>query len=152
MLLYDGASELELASIFDTYAASYTTSLLSVAQTRRPITTQHGLQLVPRWAFDDVPAMERLIVPGSSARELATADLKVWESTGHTAQVDFIHLNSPDSFPFDAPLADLARVENIPTPVLAAKRLEYRPEPFRPRVLSGHSGSRCARCCLAWQA
>jgi hypothetical protein len=152
VLLYDGASELELASIFDTYAASYTTSLLSVAQTRRPITTQHGLQLVPRWAFDDVPAMERLIVPGSSARELATADLKVWESTGHTAQVDFIHLNSPDSFPFDAPLADLARVENIPTPVLAAKRLEYRPEPFRPRVLSGHSGSRCARCCLAWQA
>jgi hypothetical protein len=127
VLLYDGASELELASIFDTYAASYTTSLLSVAQTRRPITTQHGLQLVPRWAFDDVPTIERLIVPGADARQLATADLKVWESTRQAAPVDFIHLNSPDAFPFDAPLLDLARVENIPTAVLAAKRLEYRP-------------------------
>jgi AraC family transcriptional regulator, transcriptional activator FtrA len=80
VLLYDGASELELASIFDTYAAWYTTSLLSVAHTRRLITTQHGLQLVPRRAFEDLLAMERLIVPGSQARQLAAADLR--ESLG----------------------------------------------------------------------
>jgi hypothetical protein len=35
--------------------------------------------------------------------------------------------DQPDSFAFDAPLQDLARQENIPTAVLNAKRLEYRP-------------------------
>jgi putative intracellular protease/amidase len=129
VLLYDGTSELELASIFDTYAATYTTRLLSVAQTRRLITSLHGLQLVPRWTFDDVPTIERLVVPGSKARELAAADLKAWESQRRTAHIDFIHLNTPDAFPFDAPLLDLARVENTPTAVIAAQRLEYRGGP-----------------------
>ena len=127
VLLYDGASELELASIFDTYAASYTTRLVSVAQTRRLITTQHGLQLLPRWDFEDVPAIDRMLVPGSQARQLAAADLGAWESTGRAAHVDFIHLNNLNAFSFDAPLLDLARLQNIPTAVLAAKRLEYRP-------------------------
>ena len=77
--------------------------------------------------IDDVPALERLIVPGSNALQLATADLNAWGSTGHAARAELIHLNTPDAFPFDAPLLDLARVENIPTAVLAAKRLEYRP-------------------------
>jgi AraC family transcriptional activator FtrA len=76
VLLYDGASELELASVFDTYAASFTTKLPSVAQTRQLIMTKHGLQLVPRWSFDDVPAIERLIVPGRHADQLASAELK----------------------------------------------------------------------------
>ncbi|HEX6606943.1 MAG TPA: DJ-1/PfpI family protein, partial [Chloroflexia bacterium] len=50
VLLYDGIGELEVAATYDTYAASYTTRLRSVAQTRQVITTRHGLQLVPRWS------------------------------------------------------------------------------------------------------
>ena len=127
MLLYDGINELELAAIYDTYAATYTAKLVSVSRTRQLITTQYGLQLVPRWGFTDVPAMERLIVPGNEARQLAAADVRAWERKENAAPVFYLHAGDPTGFAFDAPLRDLARQENIPTAVLNAMRLEYRP-------------------------
>jgi AraC family transcriptional regulator, transcriptional activator FtrA len=127
VLLYDGINELELAATYDTYVATNTTKLLSVSQTRRLITTQYGLQVVPRWSFSDVAAMERLIVPGSQARQLAAADVGAWQSRGKAAPVFYLHADQPQLFAFDAPLQDLARQENIPTAVLDAMRLEYRP-------------------------
>lgn len=127
VLLYDGINELELTATYDTYAATYTTKLASVAQTRRLITTQYGLQLVPRWGFKDVPALARLIVAGSQARQLAAAEVKAWQSLANAAPVFYLHADTPGDFAFDAPLHDLARQENIPTAVLDAMRLEYRP-------------------------
>lgn len=127
VLLYDGVGELELASTFDTYAATYTTKLLSVSKSQQLITTKHGLQLVPRWDFNDVPAMDRLIVPGSKARWLAAAAIDAWEQDANAAAVSLLHADHPDSFAFDAPLHDLAQQENMPTAVLNAKHLEYRP-------------------------
>jgi AraC family transcriptional regulator, transcriptional activator FtrA len=127
VLLYDGVDELELASIFDTYAATYSTKLQSVSQTRRFYTTKYGLQIVPRWDFKDVPTIARLIVPGSQVRQLATAQVSAWESNGNVAQAVFLHADNPDGFAFDAPLQDLARQENLSTAILDAKRLEYRP-------------------------
>jgi hypothetical protein len=127
VLLYDGVDELELASIFDTYAATYSTKLQSVSQTRQLITTKHGLQIVPRWDFKDVPTIARLIVPGSQARQLATVQVSAWESNRNDAQTVFLHADNPDGFAFDAPLQDLAHQENIATAILDAKRLEYRP-------------------------
>jgi AraC family transcriptional regulator, transcriptional activator FtrA len=127
VLLYDGVDELALASIFDTYAATYSTKLQSVSQSRRWITTQHGLQIVPRWDFKDVPSIARLIVPGSQAQQLAKIQVSAWESNGNIAPAVFLHADNPTGFAFDAPLQDLARQENISTAVLDAKRLEYRP-------------------------
>jgi putative intracellular protease/amidase len=127
VLLYDDIDELELASVFDTYAATYSTKLQSVSQTRRWITTRYGLQIVPRWDFENVPALTRLIVPGSQARQLATVEVNAWESNGNAAQAVLLHADNPDGFAFDAPLQDLAHQENIATAILDAKRLEYRP-------------------------
>ena len=123
----DGVDELELASIFDTYAATYSTKLQSVSQTREFYTTRYGLQIVPRWDFKDVPTMARLIVPGSQARQLAAVQVSAWESNGNAARAVFLHADRPDGFAFDAPLQDLAHQENISTAILDAKRLEYRP-------------------------
>lgn len=71
--------------------------------------------------------MARLIVPGSQARQLATAEVNAWQSSGNAATVFYLHADNPLGFAFDAPLQDLARQENIPTAVLDAMRLEYRP-------------------------
>ncbi|MBI1280563.1 MAG: DJ-1/PfpI family protein [Anaerolineaceae bacterium] len=127
VLVYDGINELELAATYDTYVATYTTRLMSVSETRQLITTQYGLQIVPRWGFNDVPAMERLIVPGSQAHQLAATEISAWQLNGNSAPVFYLHADDPDKFAFDAPLKDLARQENIPTAVLNAMRLEYRP-------------------------
>jgi len=127
VLLYDGINELELAATYDTYVATYTTKLVSVSQTRQLITTQYGLQIVPRYGFNDVPAIERLIVPGSQAHQLAASEVSAWQQQGNAAPVFYLHADNPTGFAFDAPLQDLARQENIPTAVLNAMRLEYRP-------------------------
>jgi transcriptional regulator GlxA family with amidase domain len=127
VLLYNGVGELDLASTYDTYAATYTTKLVGVSPTRQLITTQHGLQVVPRSGYVDAPALERLIVPGSRAHQLAAAELNAWSASSSAAPVFYLHANTPDQFAFDAPLRDLAQRENIPTAVLNAKRLEYRP-------------------------
>jgi hypothetical protein len=71
--------------------------------------------------------MDRLIVPGNQARQLAAPAVSAWEARGSAAPVFYLHAGTPEQFAFDAPLTDLARQENIPTAVLAAKRLEYRP-------------------------
>jgi AraC family transcriptional activator FtrA len=91
------------------------------------ITTRHGLQIVPRWDFNDAPDIARLIVPGSQARQLAMVQVSAWESHVNAAQAVFLHSDIPDGFAFDAPLHDLAFQENIATAILDAKRLEYRP-------------------------
>lgn len=127
VLLYDGVDELELASIFDTYAATLSSELHSVSQTRRLITTRYGLQIVPRWDFNDIPTIARLIVPGNQARQLAEVQVSAWETNGNVAQPVFLHADNPDGFAFDAPLQDLARQASISIAMLNAKRLEYRP-------------------------
>ena len=82
---------------------------------------------MPRWDFEDVPTIARLIVPGSQARQLATLQVSAWQSKENAAQTVFLHADNPDGFAFDAPLQDLAYQENIATAILDAKRLEYRP-------------------------
>jgi putative intracellular protease/amidase len=98
--LFDGIDELALASIYDAYAISF--SLFSVAAERGPVTTRHGLQLLPR----------------RTARE--------WSASGGTMLPD---RGDDARFPFDAALEDVARRQDIPTAKFAAKRLEYRAVP-----------------------
>jgi hypothetical protein len=58
---------------------------------------------------------------------LAAAQVSRWETNTKAAKAVYIHADQPDRFAFDAPLQDLAHQQNIPTAVMAAKRLEYRP-------------------------
>ncbi len=125
VLLYDGVGELELASVFDTNASSFSTKLFSISPTRRLITTQHGLQLVPRRDYSDASSMDRLLVPGNQASQLATSEVSAWQTNGNAAKVVYIHPSN--KFSFDATLQDLAHQQNIPTAEMAAKFLEYRP-------------------------
>jgi hypothetical protein len=98
--LFDGIDELPLVSTYDAYAISF--SLFSVAAGRGPVSTRHGLHLLPR----------------RTAREWSASGGMMLPDRGDDAR-----------FPFDAALEDVARRQDVPTAEFAAKRLEYRAVP-----------------------
>lgn len=126
VLLYNGADELDLASAFDTFAASGTTSTLTVSSENEPILTKHGLNLVARNQIKNVPKLAKMIVVGSDAESAAAEDINQWKNSGNSAKLLFLHRDAADRFAMDPAFEDLAGQEDIQTAKFAAKRLEYR--------------------------
>jgi transcriptional regulator GlxA family with amidase domain len=88
--LYEGISELALASVVDTYPHQTALTVNTVAPERAVVLSRHGLALVPRWSFADTPALDRLIVPGEldGERLAAFAD---WASERQQPMIEQIH-------------------------------------------------------------
>jgi len=126
VLLYNGADELDLSAAFDTYAASGTTTTLTVSSKDEAIVTKHGLNLVARYQMEDVPKLAKMIVVGSNAESEAAEDIKQWNKSGSSVELLFLHRNMADRFAMDPAFQDLAKQEDIQTAKFAAKRLEYR--------------------------
>nr|WP_236588002.1 DJ-1/PfpI family protein [Tumebacillus amylolyticus] len=126
VLLYNGMDEMELSTIFDTYADTGTTRVLTLAASENPIVTKHHLNLISRHTFAKAPNLDRLIVPGTDAKTLAASDVAQWKQKGTGLQPLYIHADQPDRFVFEAPLEDLAKQEDVLTAKHAVKRLEYR--------------------------
>jgi len=126
VLLYNGADELDLSAAFDTYAASGTTTTLTVSSANEPIVTKHGLNLVARYQMKDVPKLSKMIVVGADAESTAAEDIHQWKSSGNSAKLLFLHRDAADRFAMDPAFEDLAKQEDIQTAKFAAKRLEYR--------------------------
>jgi transcriptional regulator GlxA family with amidase domain len=127
MVLTPGVSEIELASAFDTYPgpafASRTTSL-AVGGPRTPVTSEHGLRLVPRHDLADAPSLDRLLVPGRDAAADLDPKVRSWADR-QGLPLEFVHASSPGGFAFDATLSNLARYENAPLARFTARLLEY---------------------------
>src|SRR5918997_129821 len=70
VVLENGVSEIELASVFDVYPGpvftSNTTSL-TPEDPRSPVRSEHGLSFVPRSDFGSAPPLDRLLIPGRAA-------------------------------------------------------------------------------------
>ncbi|MCM3039616.1 DJ-1/PfpI family protein [Paenibacillus motobuensis] len=126
VLLYNGADELDLSAAFDTYAASSTTTTLTVSSKNEAIVTKHGLNLVARYQTKDVPKLEKMIVVGADAESEAAEDIKQWNNSGNSAKLMFLHRDMSGRFAMDPAFEDLAKQEDIQTAKFAAKRLEYR--------------------------
>ncbi|SYX84062.1 DJ-1/PfpI family protein [Paenibacillus alvei] len=126
VLLYNGADELDLSAAFDTYAASGTTTTLTVSSANQPIVTKHGLHLVARYQIKNVPMLEKMIVVGADADSAAAEDINQWKNSGYSAKLLFLHRDAADRFAMDPAFEDLAEQEDIQTAKFAAKRLEYR--------------------------
>ncbi|OME89116.1 MULTISPECIES: DJ-1/PfpI family protein [Paenibacillus] len=126
VLLYNGADELDLSAAFDTYAASGTTTTLTVSSKNEAIVTKHGLNLVARYQTKDVPKLEKMIVVGADAESEAAEDIKQWNNSGNSAKLMFLHRDMSGRFAMDPAFEDLAKQEDIQTAKFAAKRLEYR--------------------------
>jgi putative intracellular protease/amidase len=57
--LYDGVGELDLASVADVYAASATHQIY-ILSAARSVVSRHGLQFIPRWQVQTLPALPML--------------------------------------------------------------------------------------------
>lgn len=126
VLLYNGADELDLSAAFDTYAASGTTTTLTVSSANEPIVTKHGLNLVARYQMTNVPKLAKMIVVGADAESAASEDITQWKNSGNNAKLLFLHRDAADRFAMDPAFEDLAAQEDVRTAKFAAKRLEYR--------------------------
>ncbi|MBU8878095.1 DJ-1/PfpI family protein [Bacillus sp. FJAT-29790] len=126
VLLYNGMEEMALSSIFDTYADTGTTKVLTVSNTEQPIITKHHLNLLARYQTSNVPELDRMIITGTEAKSLAKEEVKRLKENGHASELLYMHSDSPDRFVFSAPLEDLAKQEDLMTANHAVKRFEYR--------------------------
>jgi AraC family transcriptional regulator, transcriptional activator FtrA len=116
---------MELTAVLDAYPVSLTTRTYTVADARRVVTTQYGLQLIPHWDVATLPSLDRFLVPGGPNAAQTDASLAAVEGR-ITAPITRLHDSSQPRFAFEAPLEDLARETDVPTAAFANKRLEYR--------------------------
>ena len=122
--LYDGIGELDLGSVADVYAASSTDQIYTVASVAS-VVSRHGLQFVPRWQVRNLPAMDRLLVPGGDGAEQAANRLPSGVGGAGVPVKKLQNDQSPD-YAYGVALEDLALQQDIPTAMFAAKRLEVR--------------------------
>jgi transcriptional regulator GlxA family with amidase domain len=78
ILVFDGVAALDVAGPFDVFSRarlepgvesrhsedSALFDVFTVGKTKDPVTATGGLVLLPRWSFDDAPAIDLLLVPG----------------------------------------------------------------------------------------
>ena len=125
--LRDGLSEIELASVFDAYpgpAFTSKTTSLSPGGPGSPVRSEHGLLFVPRHDLEDAPPLDRVLVPGRDAVSETDPAVSAW-ARENGLKPEYVHVDAPDGFPFDATLRDLAEHENAPLASFLARLLEY---------------------------
>jgi putative intracellular protease/amidase len=127
VVLNEGASEIELASVFDVYPGpvftSKTTSLAPEGP-RSPVRSEHGLYFVPRSDLESAPPLDRLLVPGRDAASETDPTVHAWAQE-NGLEPEHVHADALAGFPFDATLRDLAEHENAPVAGFLARLLEY---------------------------
>jgi putative intracellular protease/amidase len=127
VVLNEGTSEIELASVFDVYpgpAFTSKTTSLAPGGSRSPVKSEHDLFFVPRSDLARAPKFDRVLVPGRTAPSVTDPGVRSW-AREEGLELEFIHADAPAGFPFDATLRDLAEYENAPVAGFLARLLEY---------------------------
>jgi AraC family transcriptional regulator, transcriptional activator FtrA len=121
LAIFDGASEITLSALSDTYTRTFSLRVLPLSTTHRVITTRHGLHVVPRGALADAEGAVRLFAAGSPAPEEVVA-LADWQrGRGVTAEDP----EGTGGFVYDVALSDMARRSSPAAALEAARGLEY---------------------------
>jgi putative intracellular protease/amidase len=119
--VFEGASEIGLAALTDTYPRSFAATLTPIAPVRTYVSTRHGLHVIPRASLDETRRVARLFVAGEPGAG-EQAGLERWaDSRGvrpepWRAETDFV---------YDVALLDVARTISPGAAREAARGLEY---------------------------
>jgi putative intracellular protease/amidase len=127
VVLTEGTSEIELASVLDVYPGPVLTANTTTLTPEGPhssVKSEHGLYFFPRSDLADAPGLDRLLVPGHTAPSATDPRVRSW-AREKGLNLEFIHAEAPAGFPLDATLSDLAEHENAPVAKFTARLLEY---------------------------
>jgi transcriptional regulator GlxA family with amidase domain len=127
VVLTEGTSEIELASVLDVYPGPVLTSnttTLTPEGPRSPVRSEHGLYFVPRSDLEGAPGLDRVLVPGRTAPSVTDPRVRSWAQE-NGLEPEHVHAEAPAGFPFDATLSDLAEHQNAPVARFTARLLEY---------------------------
>jgi AraC family transcriptional regulator, transcriptional activator FtrA len=113
VLLYDGVSEMDLAGLLDPYMSSLVAKASVFAPKQGPITSRDGLILLPRYDFQTVPSLDRVVVPGGEMNSSQQQAIAAWNRLHPDRQAEAIHRNvGQGETAYDATLQDLAHHYN----------------------------------------
>ncbi len=127
VVLTEGTSEIELASVLDVYPGpvlTANTTTLTPEGPRSPVRSEHGLYFVPRSDLDSAPGLDRVFVPGRDAPSVTDPRVHSW-AREKGLKIEIIHADAPADFPLDATLSDLAKHENASVARFTGRLLEY---------------------------
>ena len=127
VVLTEGTSEIELASVLDVYPGPVLTANTTTLTLEGPgslVRSEHGLYFVPRSDFGSAPPLDRVLVPGRAAPSATDTGVRSWAQE-NGLEPEYVHADAAASFPFVATLRDLAEHENVPVARLMARLLEY---------------------------
>lgn len=142
--LTEGIGEMDVAAVFELHSATSSAARAVPLASRRPLTTRHGVVLLPHLVDADTAAVDRLVVPGVRNEADIDAQFAEWAAERGLA----VELPQRDQgngeFSFDPVLRDLAAHADRATARMAAKFTEYPAGhlelrgsawPWRPTVL-----------------
>jgi putative intracellular protease/amidase len=127
VVLTEGTSEIELASVLDVYPGpvlTANTTTLTPEGPRSPVRSEHSLYFVPRSDLDSAPGFDRVFVPGRNVPSVTDPRVHAW-AREKGLRLEFIHADPPADFPLDATLSDLAKHENASVAGFTGRLLEY---------------------------
>ena len=111
-------SELDLCSVYDTYAATTVANLDGIALHAGAVVTARGLTLLPSQAADEVAglALDRLVVTGVEARVLAAPLLDRLAAVSPQLRRTYLHADASASMSATAPRAAAAAMTVLRAP------------------------------------
>jgi hypothetical protein len=118
--LTDGISELDAVAVFEVYTVSGAARTVALAASTA-VTTQHGLVLITTPYTSQTQHLDRLILPGSAARD---AGLLAW-ARGRQLDPTALTEQSATRGAFDAALEDLVGQAGNATAMTTAKFIDY---------------------------
>jgi transcriptional regulator GlxA family with amidase domain len=114
IVMYDGMTELGLSGIVDPLLGSVTVRTYGMSPEHRIVRTRNGLDLLPRYSFESVPALDRVVLAAGDndlARHAAGAAWAVVQP-GRPA-VDLYASVGRGESAYDVSFRDLAQTRNL---------------------------------------
>ena len=113
VVMYDGMTELGLSGIIDPVLGSFSARTYGMAPEHRIIRTRNGLDLLPRYSFDSVPTLDRVVLaPGENDIAKQEAEAAWLAVQPARPAVDLYRTVGLGESAYDVSFRDLAQTRN----------------------------------------